>query len=271
MPDNLTFATETMRTTVTNLKKKVSNIQITVEQFRAELDKMESKFDKLLVQAEIYRSRVEREAKRDVRKLELELEKARKQTSASSFAELPDIPESEFKIASTVAVFECILRHMCEGADDFKLMCHSIIFPSIYERIIQEEKELYLETVPKSADIVINRGKQFLYHLRGEFETHLTEPSAWESCIEAVTEWWKNDAFPLLYGERYYEWDTDMGLPLIEILQWKEEPADRPLQFPSVFDVFELYKKHKDEVFEKSGVRAFDLKMFRYSESDTNN
>lgn len=270
MPDNLTFATETMRTSVTSLKKKLSNIQITVEQFRAELDKIESKFDKLLVQAEIYRSRIEREAKRDVRRLELELEKARKQISNShTMVELRDIPESEFKIASTVAVFECILRHMCEDADDFKLMCHSIIFPSIYERIIQEEEELYLESVPKSADIVITRGRQFLAHLRGEYDTHLTNSEVWESSVGAVTEWWKNDAFPLLYGERYYEWDADVALPLIEILQWKEEPADRPLQFPSVFDVFELYKKHKDDVFEESGVRSFDLKMFRYSDADS--
>lgn len=268
MMDNLVYATESIRTSVTATKRKLSNIRIAIEQLGTELDKIEVKFDRMLVQSEIYKSRVEREAGRQVRKLELELDRMKKQVSSFSPQYLPDIPTSELKIASTVAVLESVLRHMCGGAEDFKLLSYSILFPAVYERIIQEDESLYLEHMPNSSEAVISRGKKYISHIRSLCDTHVTDPEAWDLCHEEVSNWWKNDALPLLYGQRHEEWDADLPLELIEMLVWKEDPAERPLHFSAVFDVFELYKKHKDEVFETSGVRAFDLKMFNFQSSE---
>jgi hypothetical protein len=48
------------------------------------------------------------------------------------------------------------------------------------------------------------------------------------------------------------------------MLLWRSSPADRPLHFSSIFDAYEIYKKNKDAVYESSGVRTFELKMFSF-------
>lgn len=264
MADNLLYATESIRSSVTSLKKKLSNIKISIELLDSELGKVEAKFDKLLIQSDIYKTRIERESNRQVRKLEVELERLRKLVNTGVTVSSPDISESEIKIASTVAIFESILRNMCDGAEDFKLMCYSFIFPAVYERIIREDESLYLKKVPSSAELVIRRGRQYISHIRSVCETHVTDPEAWDLCIGDVTDWLRNDSLPLLYGYRHEEWDSDVPLALPEIMMWKEEPAERPIHFSDVFDVFELYREHKEAVFESSGVRAFDLKLFNF-------
>ena len=266
MTDNLLYSTESLRSSVTALKKKLSNLRISFEALDSEISKIESKFDKLLVQSEIYKSKVEREANRRIRKLELEIEAITKEYESNPKKPLISVNESELSIASTVAVFESILRHMCVSSEDFKLMSYSILFPSVYERLIQEDETLYLKEVPVSASIVVKRGKQFISSLRSEFETHVTDPQVWGECIGHVSQWWINDALPLLYGQRHEDWETEVPLDLREILMWKEEPSERPINFPSVFDTFEIYKLHKDQVFESSGVRAFDLQLFSFRE-----
>jgi hypothetical protein len=50
------------------------------------------------------------------------------------------------------------------------------------------------------------------------------------------------------------------------MLLWREEVANRPLNFPRIFDAYEVFRKHKDEVYESSGLRKFDVQMFTYSE-----
>ena len=100
--------------------------------------------------------------------------------------------------------------------------------------------------------------------IRSEYDTHLIDPEAWESAIVEVTNWWRNDALPLLYGSRDEEWDIDMPLTLAEMLQWRDSPAERPILFSSVFDAYELYRLNKDIVFETTGLRQFELKQFTH-------
>jgi hypothetical protein len=49
------------------------------------------------------------------------------------------------------------------------------------------------------------------------------------------------------------------------MLTWQDNPGDRPIHFGPIFDAYEIYKKHKDEVYESSGVKDFDIKMFTKS------
>jgi hypothetical protein len=69
----------------------------------------------------------------------------------------------------------------------------------------------------------------------------------------------------LIYGSRDEQWDIDEPLTLTEMLTWQDNPGDRPIHFGPVFDAYEIYKKHKDEVYESSGVKEFDIKMFTKS------
>ena len=54
MLDNLLTSTNTTRTSLTNLKKKLSKLRIQVEEFSADLEKIDTKFENVLAQAEIY-------------------------------------------------------------------------------------------------------------------------------------------------------------------------------------------------------------------------
>jgi hypothetical protein len=265
--DNLIFATNSIRSSVTSLKKKLSNLKISVEQFDAELEKLDTKFDNLVTQSEIYKSKLEREMGREVRRLERELSLLRKGLSN----EKPKIPASgeELQIATTMSILEVVLRSVSEGAEDFRLISESFLFPAVIERVVRGDEEAYfLDEVPTSANLVVERGRQYVNWIRETCDTHLTDPLAWDEYSPQICDWWRNDALPLLYSSRDEQWDIDVPLSLQEMLLWRSSPADRPLHFSSVFDAYEIYKKNKDIVYESSGVRNFELKMFSFNSAN---
>jgi hypothetical protein len=73
----------------------------------------------------------------------------------------------------------------------------------------------------------------------------------------------------MMYGARDEQWDIDMPLSLQEVLLWRESPGDRPLNFPKIFDAYEVYRKHKDEIYGTTGLREFELKLFTYENEET--
>jgi chromosome segregation ATPase len=261
--DNLVHATNSMRSSVSSLKKKLSNLKVQVEIFDAEIEKIESKFDKILTQAEIFKAKLERETGREVRRLEKELANLSKGTPNQTQVN-PD--DNEFRVACSIAIIDSILRLTSEGAEDFRLVSEAFLFPAVIERIISGSEEAYfLDEVPASAPLVIQRGKEYVRWMREEYETHLTDPETWEEAIEYTTEWWRNDALPLLYGSRDEQWDIDIPLTLTEMLTWRDVPAERPINFSAIFDAYEIYRKHKDNVYEKTGLRQLELKHFTFS------
>jgi hypothetical protein len=268
MLDNLLTATNTTRTSLTNLKKKLSKLRIQVEEFSADLEKIDTKFENVLSQAEIYKAKLEREMGREVRRLERELTLLR---NGSLGAITPEkITETDLKVASTVGIFDTMLRHMCASADDFRLASEAFLFPVVFERVMDgSEEAYYLEEIPPCASLVIKRGKEHIEWVREEYPTHITDPETWPDVIDYIVEWWRNDALPMMYGARDEQWDIDMPLSLPEILLWRESPGDRPLNFPKIFDAYEVYRKHKDEIYGTTGLREFELKLFTYENEET--
>ena len=262
MRDNLVSATNKIRNSTTSLKRKLSKIKISIEELDIEIEAIDAKFDRLVSEADIFKSKIERELGREVRRLEKELLELRKSVKNAPAEREQSDPEI-LTIASTMSVLECILREMCKNADDFRLMSYATLFPSVMERVCEGREEAYfLDALPSSTGLVIERGKQYLEWVRSECDTYLTDPASWERYSEEVSEWWRNDALPLLYGSRDKKWDIDVPLTLNEMLVWKNSPADRPEHFPVIFDAYEIYRKYKDEVYESSGVRDFEFKLF---------
>lgn len=258
MQDNIVLATNSMRSSVSKLRKRLSDLRIQVEAFDAEIEKINTKFENILGAAEIYKSKLEREMGREVRRLQKELEKAQRQSSGS----LTDLSAAplELKVASTIGIFESILMAMCEDAPDFRVASEAFLFPAVYERVITGEDEAYfLSEVPASATLLVERGKEYIQWLRTEYSTHVTSESVWDEVIPTIRDWWANDALPLLYGARDEQWDIDLPLSRAEIMMWRESPADRPLNFSGVFDAFEIYHKHYDTVYESADIRKFEL------------
>ena len=263
--DNLLYATNSMRSSVSSLKKKLSNLRIQVESFDAEIVKIEGKFEAITTQAEIYKSKLEREMGREVRRLERELALLRK--GAAGIAPAIEATSNEVKIATSVAIIESVLRLISDGADDFRLISEAFLFPAVIERIVAAMEEAYfLEEVPASATTVVNRGREYVKWIREEYDTHLTDPDAWGNAIGTISDWWRNDALPLLYGSRDDQWDIDMPLTLTEMLTWRDVPAERPITFSAIFDAYEIYRKNKDAIYEKSGLRQFEVKQFTFSQ-----
>lgn len=264
MNDNLLQVNNTLRTSLASLKKKVSNLKISLEVLDADIEKFDIRFDKVQNEVEIYKSRLERSMSREVRRLEKELEETRRKLLVQQKNPLPTSKET-LRVASTVCVFECILRHICGNSDDFRLVSYSYLFPSVIERVVSGSQEAYfLDEMPVSATEVIRRGREYLAWIRSECETHLTDPSAWNEYNHPISEWWKNDALPLIYGARDEAWDLDMPLSLAEMTMWRDSPAERPTHFSPIFDAYEIYRSHKDEVYVPSGASDFDLKMFSH-------
>jgi hypothetical protein len=259
MNDNMVWATQSMRTSVSNLKTKLSKLKIQIEAFDADLNKIDTKFDSLLTQAEIYKAKLERENGREVRRLERELESLRKQVARAPYVEEPN--SSELQISATIAILDSILRHISRDADDFRLASESFLFPSVVERVLSSPDYLITE-VPDCVDIVIERGRDYVEWVRKEYYTHLTNPETWNDAIPYITEWWKNDALPMIYGARDEQWDIDQPLTLSEMMIWRDNPAERPLQFPGIFDAFEIYERNKDAIMESSGLAEFEKKRF---------
>jgi hypothetical protein len=267
MLDNLLIATNTTRTSLTNLKKKLSKLRIQVEEFGADLEKIDTKFENVLSQAEIYKSKLERELGREVRRLERELALLR---SATGGVITPaQATESDLKVASTVGIFDTILRHMCSNAEDFRLASEAFLFPVVYERVMDgAEEAYYLEEIPVAAPLVIKRGQEYIQWMRQEYDTHVTDPETWAEAIDYIVEWWRNDALPMIYGARDEQWDIDVPMSLPEILLWRESPGDRPLNFPKIFDAYEIYRKHKDSIYGTTGLREFELKLFTFENEE---
>jgi hypothetical protein len=270
MRDNLITATNRIRTSVTSVKRKLSQLRVSVEELNLELESIDSKFERLLSESEIYKAKLEREVGREVRRLEKELATLRKQ-SASLQPLQTQTPEGVLSIASTITVLECILRQICDGADDFRLVSYSFLFPAVVERVVKGEDPAYfLEELPSCASLVIDRGRSYVDWIRSECPTHLTDSEAWGEYAPKITDWWRNDALPLLYGCRDEQWDIDMPYTLAEMMSWRDSPADRPVDFSPIFDAYEIYRAHKGEVHESSGVKDFNLKTFSYSDGDEN-
>jgi hypothetical protein len=267
MLDNLLTSTNAARTSLTNIKKKVSKLRISVEEVSADLEKMETKFENILSQAEIYKAKLEREMGREVRRLERELALLRE--GVKNHPSAKEISDNDRKVASTVGIFDSVLRHMCSGAEDFRLASEAFLFPAVYERVMDGSEEAYfLEEVPAAALVVIQRGREHIQWLRSQSETYITEPETWAANIDYITEWWRNDALPMIYGARDEQWDIDVPLSLPEILQWKESPGERPLNFPRISDAYDIYRQHKDEIYGTSGLREFELKLFNFENEE---
>lgn len=255
MNDNLLAANQRLRSNLVGLKRKLTTIKVSLELLDSEIDRVDVAFCKLERESEIYKAKLEREMGREVRQLKIELNDLKKLTQTQDA-----ISPEEFKIASTIGIFQTILRGICENADDFRLISEAFLFPAVFERVVTGEDEAYLlDKVPDSAAIVIARGKEYVEWFRSEYTTHLTDPEVWQEAIDYSTEWWRNDALPVIYGAHDPQWDIDMPLSLAEMTLWRTSPADRPIHFASVFDALEIYKRNKDAIYTSSGIRSLEL------------
>jgi len=172
--------------------------------------------------------------------------------------------EEGLEKAKTLAIFDSIIfaitNWSTEGdtAPDFELMCQSVLFPIVYERVMSGDNDYVVTEVPTSAMEVVKRGREQVKHLREACASSLVDPEAWNTHANSVQQWWTRDALPLIYGGRSEEWDEDTPLSLVEVIEWRDQPASRALHFPLIFDGMELVNKHRDQIRDITGLPDFN-------------
>jgi len=165
--------------------------------------------------------------------------------------------------AKTIAIFDSILFAISnwsndgQTAPDIELVCQSILFPAVYERVMSGQSDYVIEKVPAAAQEVVKRGRELTQHIRSIEESSLVTPAVWLKHHALIKEWIVGDALPLLYGARDPKWDEDDVLSLDEILEWRDQPASRALHFPLIFDGMELVERFRDEIRETTGLPDF--------------
>ena len=182
---------------------------------------------------------------------------------AAVLLEEPEPEDPSLVKAQTVAIFDSILfaieNWSTDGdtAPDFSLACQAILFPLVYDPVMNGNSNYFLRKVPDAALEVVKRGREYVKFIRDTCQVGLTDPTAWSQYVPMISKWWVNDALPLLYGARDDVWERSSPLTLEAIISWIDQPASRPLDFPLVFDAMDLLDRHGDEIREKTNLPQF--------------
>lgn len=266
MKDSILEVTNSIKTSLSSLKRKTASLKSSLVSIETDLDKLDLKLDKFYQEADAYKARISKAAAKEVRELQQQIEELEETLeSVSHFAppQEEEVDSLALSRASTVAILESILTQISIKADDFKLISYAFLFPALYEDLpIECSPDFLLDTIPPSAQTIVNKGLSFLQALRDVCEEPLTNRESWDSLSVEVAEWWKGQGLPLLFGRSRESWDCAKPYTLDEMTKWKSNVADRMIDFPGVFDSFENYREHKDTIYSSSGVKDFELRQF---------
>ena len=166
--------------------------------------------------------------------------------------------------ATTLSIYDSIIFAISnwstdgQTAPDVELACQSILFPCIYQKVMEGLEDYYFDEVPTSALLVVQRGREYVQHLRATEDRLITDSFSWETNAPLIQEWWINDALPLLYGARDDDWSNVIPKTLNEMIVWRDQPASRALDFPLIWDGMELVKAHSNQIREHSGLPEFN-------------
>lgn len=228
-------------------------------QFEKNIQGIRLKMDDVKRAAQEYKEAIQRENQKIVRELERKLELAKRSDVS---LETPTNLEGLEK-AKTIAIFDSMLfaieNWSSDGqiAPDITMVSQSVLFPTVYERVMKGNEDYFIEKVPFAALEVVRRGREFVRHIREVSVAPLSDPTAWESHAELVQQWWIRDALPLIYGARDPDWEEDRQFQHVEITEWREQPASRALDFPLIFDGMELIDRYRDQIRESTGLPEF--------------
>ena len=210
-----------------------------------------------------FREACEKDAKREIQKLQEEL-KAEKVARESARSLAPNVDAVALGKAKTLAIFDSLIFAISnwsvdgQSAGDVELALQSVLFPTVYERVMKGNEDYRVEVVPTAALEIVKRGRETVKWLRGVTDSALIDPATWDEHACVVQQWLIRDALPLIYGARDPDWDDDQPLSLTEIVEWRDMPASRALHFPLIFDGMDLVEKYRDEIREFTGLPEFN-------------
>lgn len=247
------------------IKGLETDFQVKVRKLEEALGKLDEVQDRILLATSAYKKQVERAASADLRRAQRRIKELEKQLETKGLDQVRnDTDIAAVAKGRTLAIFDSILFNISnwstagDTAPDFELASQAILFPAVYEHVMTGTDEYLLDQVPTGALEVIRRGRQWVKHLRETCERSLADPEVWQQYQTTITNWWLNDALPIIYEERNPDWDDIDPFSQQEMIAWRDFPANRALSFPLIFDGMELVRNYRDEIRETSGIPELD-------------
>jgi hypothetical protein len=271
--DALLKSKNTINSSIRSLEKDFNARTQLDNKTELSLEHLKQKVENLFHEVEVYKSKLEREMGRENKKLKFDIEKLKDELrDLRSDKGLPNQEQEveldlEKQIATSISIFETVLDQMCGDSDDYRLMCYSVLFPSVYERINMCFPEYMFDRLPESMTEVINNGRKELEFIRKDCDTFLTDETAWEYYVERVNNWWKKDALIRLFNGQDESWEIDEPYSYAEMRKWERSPECRHEDFTKIDDVFKIYKRNKRDVFISSGLKDFEISFQKLNES----
>jgi len=165
----------------------------------------------------------------------------------------------------TLVIFDSIIsaisNYSTDGltCPDIELIFQSVLFPLVYEPVLKGNDDYYLATVPRIAEEVVRRGREYVYAIREEYPSTINTPFLWKSYAPKIQQWLIRDALPLIYGARDEAWVIESVYPYASMETWRDKPASRMLDLPIIYDGMELVSKYQSDVIAETGVSEFEL------------
>lgn len=240
------------------------DFQAKIRKIEEASEKIDEMYDRVNVALETFKYRIERSASADLKRAQRRIKELEKQLETGGAQQREDVDYDAIAKAKTIATFDAILFNICnwstagDTAPDFELASQAILFPAVYERVMEGDREDYIfDSMPTAALEVVKRGREWIRYFRQTYQLSLADPSMWSEHIERVAQWWLSDALPLIYGSRDPDWEHDEPFSQQEMIAWRDFPANRALAFPLIFDGMELVNRYADQIRESSGVPQF--------------
>jgi hypothetical protein len=266
--DFLNYKISSLRNEAPKLKKKLALALQTISALDAEVDSLNIKVENVASVVEAFEAGLMKRQERVVSKLQERIDQLERELSKLNGNPANSTNDVILSKVTTIAVFDAILSAITswsthgDQASDIEAASQTVIFPCVYDRIMSGADPAYLlDEVPVSAELVVQRGREFVKWIRSECETHITSADAWAKYAPQIQNWWLNDGLPLLYGEADPDWEEDTFYTLEQIEVWRNNPADRMMAFPKIHDAMDLLQKHRTEVNSKINLQDFNRRV----------
>ena len=246
------------------INKFEAEIQVKIKKLEEAANKLDEAQERILLGVALYKKQCERSSNTQLRQAERKIKELEKQLQQGGVQSMNDTDIMAVARGRTLSIFDSILFNISnwstagDAAPDFELISQSILFPAVYERVMNGNEDYILDSMPASALEVIRRGREWVKHLRQTCERALIDPAIWAQHQQAIVQWWLDDALPLIYDVRGDDWDDIEPFSQQEMIAWRDFPANRALSFPLIFDGMETVTKLSGEIRETSGIPELD-------------
>jgi hypothetical protein len=262
--DFLNYKLTQLRNEIPTLKKKLGYVENHLNSLDVELDTFVTKIENLQSGIDNYHLATHRKYEAQIKRLNTQIANLEKKLAKQGAPVSPSVSPVILEKAKTIAIFDTILNAITSWsqagdlASDVEAASQSVLFPSVYDRVMSGEDPAYLLTdFPDTAEIVVQQGRQYVQWIRSECDIAITDPDAWKVYAPEVQKWWLTNGLTLLYGEADPEWETDIPYDLDQVMTWRNNPADRMIAFPRIYDAMESYSKNRDEVNAQTSILKF--------------